>query len=103
MKQHFFELLKALESSMILGSIAGAIRVFLAPERHWKEKIGVFIMSLLLANLAGILVKDLEINPVYQTSIIAGVALIGREVLETLIKITPSLLKKYLTKKIEKQ
>ena len=94
--------LEVIKSSVIVGSIAGIVRVLLHPSKHWKEKISIFVMSIFLASLVGIWIDDLQINLSYHSTIVGAVALLGKEILETLITYSPTFIKSYLKKFSEK-
>lgn len=91
-----YELLDGIKSSLIVGVLAGLIRILISPDKNWKEKIIIFVLSVVIGVLVGILVQDLKIDEMYKSSIIAAASLLGKETMQTLIEYTPKLIKIYL-------
>jgi hypothetical protein len=96
------ELIEAIKSSLLVGALAGTIRVFIHPDKNWKEKIFIFILSVTIGVLLGILVQDLQIDNMYKSSIIAAGSLLGKETMQTLIDYTPKLVRTYIKGKFDK-
>ena len=96
-----YELIEGIKSSLIVGVLAGVIRVLINPDRNWKEKIIIFMLSITFGVLVGILVQDLQINEMYKSSITAAASLLGKETMQTFIEYTPQIIKVYLNEKLD--
>lgn len=98
MKDELIQIMYSLRSSFAVGIIAGLLRVLVHPDKHWKEKVGIFTMSILLAVLVAIILDDWKVNYEYRSAIIAATALLGKEALEATIKYTPTAVRNFINK-----
>lgn len=96
------ELIEALKASLPVGALAASIRVLLYHEKSWWSKILIFSTSLLISALIGIWANDLQLSVAWRSIVVGGGALLGKEVIEALIKLTPNIIKKLIEDKINK-
>jgi hypothetical protein len=86
-KNSLLQIYETLISSGILGVIAGTVRALLNPEATFLKTMSVLVASILLAQLVGLITKDIEFVSSYRDAIIGASALVSKEVFEYLQRV----------------
>lgn len=78
-----------IKPSLLIGTLAGGLKVLINHEKHWKEKLTAFVMSLMIAAMAGYVIEHFDISKGFKNALVAAVGILGQEILSTLIPLVP--------------
>lgn len=99
-KFQFLQKLEIIINSFVISLISSFVRVIFHRSGSWAQTCLMFFGGIIFGTLVGYLIDGVKALESFDKILIAASAIAAKEIIEFVIKGTPTLLKKFVNKKL---